>query len=268
MRVAPDTQASWPLFDPLRFALASTVALAHFGVIQHHHAGNFAVQVFFALSGWLIGGILLRTDRKALPRFFYNRVMRIWIPYFLAVVALYAVGAAKTGTGNGFFRFLFYDLTFTHNWFIPKVPDVLSRMPLQGTGAHFWSLAVEEQFYLGAPLLVVLLGWGRSPVVWVAIFLLQFVLLDGWYGSVSLGVGAAALRTRYGDWHERPGAVLGLLAIAVTSLVAIVTGVVPYAYATCVLAISIVLLCARRGPRSKGLLTFLGAMSFPMYLNH
>src|SRR4051794_24080006 len=64
---------SFPLFDWLRFILASAVALSHEGILRWQFAGNFAVQVFFALSGWLIGGILLRAEFKRLPHFYYNR---------------------------------------------------------------------------------------------------------------------------------------------------------------------------------------------------
>jgi peptidoglycan/LPS O-acetylase OafA/YrhL len=152
---------SFPLFDWLRFALASMVALSHEGLIAWGNAGNFAVQVFFALSGWLIGGILLRTKLHDLPTFYYNRGTRIWIPYAFAVAAIYLLSAARDPLTTDYFKFLFYDSTFTHNWFIPKIPDVIDKMPLRGTGSHFWSISVEEQFYLAAPLLIVLLPFGR-----------------------------------------------------------------------------------------------------------
>ncbi|WP_368509181.1 acyltransferase family protein [Aliiglaciecola sp. 1_MG-2023] len=47
-----------------------------------------AVDIFFALSGWLIGGILLETKRKDLPRFYFNRAIRIWVPYYIALILL------------------------------------------------------------------------------------------------------------------------------------------------------------------------------------
>lgn len=73
----------FPLFDWLRIALAFVVLLSHDGLLKlWPQAGNFAVQVFFALSGWLIGGILLKLDKNELPKFYFNRAIRIWIPYF------------------------------------------------------------------------------------------------------------------------------------------------------------------------------------------
>ena len=164
------------------------------------NAGNFAVQVFFALSGWLIGGILLRTEFKRLPNFYYNRGTRIWIPYAFAVAAIYLLSAFRDPVTTSFFKCLLYDTTFTHNWFIPKVPEVIARMPLKGTGAHFWSISVEEQFYLAAPLLIVLLPFGRSILFWVIVAAAAY-LSQGWYGSISLGVLAAVVRFRFGDWQ-------------------------------------------------------------------
>lgn len=72
-------------FEVLRFLLAFTVLLSHKGVLTWENAGNLAVQVFFALSGWLVGSILCRTDRSELSRFYFNRATRIWIPYFFTV---------------------------------------------------------------------------------------------------------------------------------------------------------------------------------------
>ncbi len=52
-------------FDVLRFALAATVTLSHVGLFSWNRSGNLAVQVFFALSGWLIGTILNRTKAQS-----------------------------------------------------------------------------------------------------------------------------------------------------------------------------------------------------------
>ncbi|MFL6720590.1 MAG: acyltransferase family protein, partial [Sphingomonas sp.] len=191
---------SFPLFDWLRFVLASSVALSHEGVLRWQFAGNFAVQVFFALSGWLIGGILLKTKFSELPRFYYNRGTRIWIPYVFAVAAIYGLSAVRDPLTVHYFKFLFYDLTFTHNWFIPKIASVIATMPLKGTGTHFWSISVEEQFYLAAPLLIVLLPFGRSIIFWVLIAAFAN-LSQSWYGSISLGVLAAVVRLKVGDWQ-------------------------------------------------------------------
>ena len=246
------THESFPLFDWLRFVLASVVALTHERVIGWEHAGNLAVQVFFALSGWLIGGILLRTDRHHLPKFYYNRATRIWIPYALAVASIYSVAALREGIDGTWLRCLFFDGTFTHNWFInPSQP-----MPLHGTGNHFWSIAVEEQFYLAAPLLIVLLPFGRSAIFWtlVAIFA---VLSGSWYGSISLGVLAAVSRPRFKTWQAVIALILSSAAMYAIDYQIFAPGV----------AISVVLLTSKQGPRSRAG-EFLGGVSYPLYLYH
>lgn len=246
------THVSFPIFDWLRFALASVVALNHEQVIGWTHAGNLAVQVFFALSGWLIGGILLRTDRHHLPKFYYNRATRIWIPYALAAAFLYAVAAVHEGIDQTWWRCLFFDATFTHNWFVnPAQP-----MPLGGTGNHFWSLAVEEQFYLAAPILIILLPFGRSRIFWL--FVAAVAVLSGsWFGSISLGVLAAIVRPKV----NASLLILGALAAA-AAMVA-----VDYTIFAPVFALLIVLLASKEGVRSP-VGEFLGGVSYPLYLYH
>jgi peptidoglycan/LPS O-acetylase OafA/YrhL len=261
--------AGYPLFDWLRFILASVVALGHAELIAHSEwMGNLAVQVFFALSGWLIGGILLDSRPKQLPRFFFNRATRIWIPYFFAVAALYALSATRDPMTARWFEFLFYDVTFTHNWFSlrPDAATALAQMPLQGTGNALWSISVEEQFYLVAPLIIVAgTRLGRSPFAWILIaaMLWFFQLVD--FASISLGVLAAATQRLYGNLHLRTWAVALLAASCALSLWTLAT--LSYARGAPIFAISVVLLCARPGTRhSLGM--FAGAISYPMYLNH
>lgn len=209
---------------------------------------------------------MLTLDQSGLPRFFYNRVTRIWLPYLAAVALLYGVALLKDGRAPYYFQTLAYDLTLTHNWFIAKTPAVTSAMPMHGTGSHFWSIAVEEQFYLIAPLLLVLTPLRRSITAW-GILTLAAVVQGGFYGSISAGVLAAMLRQRQGDWHLRPIAVAGLLTILAGASWAVWTGMVDYMHAVPVIAVMIVLLSARPGHRTA-IGVFAGGISFPLYLHH
>lgn len=259
----------YPLFDWLRFILASIVALGHAGLIAHSEiTGNLAVQVFFSLSGWLIGGILLNSRREQLPRFFFNRATRIWMPYFFAVAALYVLSAMRDPITARWFEFLFYDATFTHNWFSlrPDAATALSQMPLKGTGNGFWSISVEEQFYLVAPL-IIFAGrkLGHSPITWISISatLWFFQLVD--FASISFGVLAAATQRRYGNLHLQIWTAALLAATCALSLLTLAT--LSYTLGAPIFAISIVLLCAWPGKR-HAVGVFAGAISYPMYLNH
>jgi peptidoglycan/LPS O-acetylase OafA/YrhL len=259
------TDLSYPLFDWLRFALASIVALGHVGLIAWSYAGNLAVQVFFALSGWLIGGILIDGHAKGLRRFYFNRATRLWMPYFAAVAALYLVSAARDPINREWFKFLLYDVTFTHNWFSlwPNATAALQQMPLRGTGNHFWSIAVEEQFYLFAPALIYSISIGRSVYLWGAILIALLFIGQTDFASISAGVCAASSQRLWPQWHSRPTATLLVLAGTVISAFAL-----PYFYRESApfFSVSLVLLAARIGKRTE-IGQFFGGISFPMYLN-
>jgi peptidoglycan/LPS O-acetylase OafA/YrhL len=225
------------------------------------------VQVFFALSGWLIGGILFRTTPSELSRFFYNRATRIWIPYFFTVSALYLISYLHEPTRSArWSEFLAYDVTFTHNWFTlsPDAQLSLSQMPLRGTGNHFWSLAVEEQFYLIAPLLMVLMPFGKKILPWICVATLAYVSRSE-YASISFGVLSAVVAGKYGNWQRKRNYRIAEILGLVVAIVALSHHGL-YEFAAPVFAISVVLLCTvpiRRNPVTR----WLGGVSFPFYLN-
>ncbi len=266
-RLQTGQQDYFPAFDWLRITLAMTVALFHAGLPIGADGANFAVQVFFALSGWLIGGILLDSDRRDLPRFYFNRAMRIWAPYYFAVALVFSAGLAMKPLDAQWFEFLFYDVTYTHNWFIsPRLAEINDDLPVRGAAVVFWSLSVEEQFYLLAPLLILFLRWGRSPILWGGVALLA-VALQTFYGAVALGVCAAALQRRFGDWHLR-----GAAPVCFALIVAACAGLywmnpASYNFIAPPAAVAIVLMLARRGARNR-VGAFFGGISYPLYLNH
>ena len=109
-----------------------------------------AVPIFFALSGYLITGILLDTlDREGYFRVFYlRRSIRVFPLYYvtLALAALLALLSSR----NFHASHLLY-LVYLQNW------DPNPILPIWGGYSHMfhlWSMAVEEQFYLLWPLVV------------------------------------------------------------------------------------------------------------------
>ena len=264
-RAAHDVYYPW--FDWLRIVLATAVVLSHAEILTGEQSGNFPVQVFFALSGWLIGGILLRTEPAGMVRFYYLRATRIWIPYAIALGLLLAVSVLRDPITPKWLEFVFYKATFVYNLFGTSQLDAYAQdMPLQGTGNHFWSICAEEQFYLLAPLFLVF--WprvGRTLALWIV--LLAGLIAIGQYGSISAGVLAAVAQQRFGNWHLRPSAQALLAAIAVASAALMLAEVLPYARTVPLLAVAIVLLAARTGTKQK-VAGFLGGLSYPLYLNH
>lgn len=142
-----------PALDGVRCYAVLMVALYHF---HNFAAGWIGVQVFFVLSGFLITAILLDAkDRHAdnyFKRFYWRRTLRIF-PLYFAYLAIAAVSWNLSGAPAAFGDLWPWLVTYTSNF---------SRMGLFDKGTeffvHFWSLGVEEQFYLIWPLTVFLLS--------------------------------------------------------------------------------------------------------------
>ena len=156
-----------PALDGLRAIAVLMVYLFHYGggltspsrpvraLGYLTQTGWVGVVLFFALSGFLITGILWDSMGQPhwLRNFFTRRALRIFPLYYFAL-ALTAAAILLTGQGPHKLPVLGYYAVFLqnfrrvvfHNFIIP------TALPLY----HFWSLAVEEQFYLFWPFLLLL----------------------------------------------------------------------------------------------------------------
>lgn len=136
--------------------------------------GNLGVDMFFAISGFLICGKLLnelnRTKTISLKRFYLRRFFRIIPPLwtYLAVMALLATAGWISTKGWEFAS----SLLFVRNYFPSYNGVVLGRFT-----AHFWSLAVEEHFYLLCPVAILLVGARFRRLAWGAFFLALCVFI-------------------------------------------------------------------------------------------
>ena len=108
--------------------------------------GREGVNLFFTLSGFLVGGLLLRqyaqTGRVDARRFIVRRIFKIWPAYYVLILFHVLVGRHPTST------FLWQNLTHMQNYFGTSITQT-------------WSLAVEEHFYLFLPALVLLFAHWR-----------------------------------------------------------------------------------------------------------
>jgi peptidoglycan/LPS O-acetylase OafA/YrhL len=120
------------------------------------HAGWIGVQLFFVLSGFLISGNLLdsRGTSHFFSAFFVRRALRILPLYFSVLVIALVLAPALLPVPQSLRDTLPHQVwlwTFLSNWTEPYGGGVYGF-------SHFWSLAVEEQFYLLWPLVVFCCG--------------------------------------------------------------------------------------------------------------
>ena len=263
----PETHKSesYPLFDWLRFVLASVVVFSHAGFEFAFLSGGLAVSVFFALSGWLIGGILLRTQLSELPRFFFNRSTRIWIPYFIAIALVYGIAVLREGVDFFWVKYLVLDLTVTHQLFT-FFPIASYEMPLDGSGNQFWSISVEEQFYLIAPLVILYFSKNKALVTWMFISLVT-ILLNSHFGAISLGVCAAIAQRDYKIASNKVFRAIAYGVLIVSGVILASFETIVSDYAAPFFSVSLVIILAIAGKRSK-LALCCGGLSYPLYLNH
>lgn len=149
-----------PALDGMR-AVAVILVLLYHGGVSWAAGGFLGVDVFFVLSGFLITSLLMqewrRTGRIALRAFWLRRARRLFPAMLVVLVATagyFLVGRGLTHLRGDFLSTLFY----VSNWWFTSTDQsyfaqFLEPSPLR----HTWSLAIEEQFYILFPLLLVLL---------------------------------------------------------------------------------------------------------------
>lgn len=158
--------------DGLRGVAILLVLMHHFGVFEPGWAG---VDVFFVISGFLITRILLWTkDSPHYFSYFYaRRALRILPLYYFSILLFFWVifpVMARSGSipHYGVKDFAWY-LFHLSNWWIGS--GHMTASPI----SHFWSLAIEEQFYFVWPLLVFVLSRKNLLTATIAIALLSFL---------------------------------------------------------------------------------------------
>ena len=170
-RTEPSTRPYYPSLDGLRALAVLMVLLHHYATTAAFGWGWTGVDIFFVLSGFLITGILY--DSQHQPHryrdFYMRRTLRIFPLYYafwLAVLIAIPIAQWQSSwrmllwpayLGN-YARFLFLHLPgdpyrFDRLTFGPLVQHWFGS-PMHLYIGHFWSLCVEEQFYLLWPLVI------------------------------------------------------------------------------------------------------------------
>lgn len=145
----------YPGLDTLRgIAILMVLVYHNFSIIPFAFLGSLGVDLFFVLSGFLITGILLRASENGgqLRNFYIKRVLRIFPVYFVTLLVIIFLLPALFTVG--------YDVQYYRQhqyWFYFFVQNflfVLQPLEKKNLLNHFWSLAIEEQFYLLWPVFI------------------------------------------------------------------------------------------------------------------
>lgn len=151
--------------------------------------GWIGVDLFFVLSGFLITGILYdsKGSERYLRNFYARRVLRIFPVYYVSLL-IFLVVLPHVYPGDRALRALRTD-GFWYWTYLTNLKIALDGFPLFGALGHFWSLAIEEQFYLVWPVVVLL--FGRSNLIRICLlcilgsFFFRVLLVRGDYGTAA-----------------------------------------------------------------------------------
>ena len=254
--------------------------------------GSRGVDLFFAISGFLVTILLLREYRRdgamSLGNFFIRRTLRIF-PLYFTVLAVYCVLVFFTLSGTPkaaeFWSNLPAFATYTSNWFVN-----LDNGADHGVTFYFaWSLATEEQFYLFWPPLLAALLLTKKP--WLAAatalaLVLAQVLARSGTGLIATVVGSLSPSLLFGamfavllSQRRFFSALYPVLGHRVTPAVLFVLVAIclqfeaPLLLSRFLITSFVVSLCIREDTVLHGALTlrplaFLGSISYGVYLLH
>ena len=152
----------------------------NFGFANYFYFGWLGVDLFFVLSGFLITEILLKTvgQKNYFRNFYLKRVLRIFPLYYLVLIVSLLILPRIPSLQDNLHYYVENQVwlwTYLQNWlFITKEPESTNFL------VHLWSLAVEEQFYLLWPCVILWIRKPKTLLVLVSISLILVICLRIW----------------------------------------------------------------------------------------
>lgn len=163
----PTAQAYIPQLDSLRAIAVALVIISHWlpaSQLLNRFTPNgvLGVTLFFVLSGYLISGILLKnkeqlgnglTLKNAFSIFYVRRSLRIFPVYYLFLLLLMLIYPAAVKPS------IYWHIFYLSNFYFWHINAFAAQL------SHLWSLAVEEQFYLLWPAIILLVKRSYLPAI-------------------------------------------------------------------------------------------------------
>ena len=270
-------------------------------VIYHAHlvpGGFIGVDIFYVVSGYLITALIIReideTGRLDLNKFYQRRIKRL-LPtsmFVLSITALIGFFVLPAITRDALGRDLFAAAAYISNYlFAWWENDYQNLNATPSPFIHYWSLAVEEQFYIIWPIFILFLSrYGKRTILngvaivtassfLFSLYLTQVAPIWAFYSlptrAWELGVGALLLfipekflRNRFFPWIGAIGLTVGTFSFNESTAFPGINAVLPVV-ATAILIGSI----PNWPPFFNDLsnnrpMQWLGAISYPLYLWH
>jgi len=279
----------------LRALAALLVTIFHAQLVP---GGFIGVDIFYVISGYLITGLILReieqTGSLDLNAFYQRRIKRllptsVFVLFITAIVGMFVLPAiTRDALGRDLFAAAAYISNYLFAWWQNDYQN-LNATP--SPFIHYWSLAVEEQFYVVWPIFLLLLArYGRRAIFWgISITTVLSLLWSVYQTQTSpiwafyslptraweLGVGALLLFVPEKVWRNRFIPWLGVIGIAIATFnfdentaFPGVNAVLPV-FATAVLIGSISIWPRAFNDLSNNRISqWLGSISYPLYLWH
>ena len=211
-----------PAIDGLRAIAVAAVILYHLG-FSWIPGGFLGVDLFFVISGYVITRLLLDSIERSggldLRGFYKARARRLLPPMiFMIVVTAFYITIWAQDSVKRFVTDIPFALTGTINWWlVAKEQDYFEAIGRPPLLQHTWSLAVESQFYLVWPviLLLVLKRFGKKVIPFAALLIALISASLLFYVSLQLDASSDVRHNYFGTETHSVGVFLGA-ALAVS----------------------------------------------------
>jgi peptidoglycan/LPS O-acetylase OafA/YrhL len=279
----------------LRAVAALLVTIYHAHLVP---GGFIGVDIFYVISGYLITGLIIREIDKTggldLNEFYQRRIKRllptsVFVLFVTAIVGLFVLPAiTRDALGRDLFAAAAYVSNYLFAWWENDYQN-LDATP--SPFIHYWSLAVEEQFYVVWPIFILFLSrYGKRAILkgvaivtgasfLFSLYLTQAAPIWAFYSlptrAWELGVGALLLfipdkflRNRYFPWIGAIGLGVGTFSFNESTAFPGINALLP------VVGTAILIATIPIWPRffndlsNNRLMQWLGAISYPLYLWH
>jgi peptidoglycan/LPS O-acetylase OafA/YrhL len=279
----------------LRAVAALLVTIYHAHLVP---GGFIGVDIFYVISGYLITGLIIReidkTGRIDLNEFYQRRIKRllptsVFVLFVTAIIGFFVLPAiTRDELGRDLFAAAAYVSNYLFAWWENDYQN-LNATP--SPFIHYWSLAVEEQFYVVWPIFILFLSrYGKRAIFngvaivtalsfFFSLYLTQVAPIWAFYSlptrAWELGVGALLLfipdkylRNRYFPWLGAIALAVGTFSFNESTAFPGISALLP------VLGTAILIATIPIWPRffndlsNNRLMQWLGAISYPLYLWH